>query len=269
MRWGFVHDWIIHQGGAERLFFRLIQQTLQHENQSNHTKHMPYAIFTLISQYDSITVEDVTIPIYCATPQWLRKLCTYYQQHKPHYWREKIWAKLRDYRNLILLYPFFMRRLSHHVHRYHPDQVRISSANISKNISTPKKTKKWLYLHSPMMYIQKAFHTSRKNLPLPAQYLLRIRTPFLRRWDTHTRQYNQVRVNSQHTQKQAYEQYQIRAEIAYPYIDYQSASPLTITSIQKEKYFLYVGRLVKNLRHVDSMIQLANRNKIPLIIVGD
>lgn len=277
MRWGFVHDWIIHRGGAERLFFRLIKQTLNnHHNKTNKSiswyrsgdqEKIPYMIFTLISRYETITIKDVTIPIRSALPQRLSRCFTYYQENWTYKQRERRLAKLIDYRNLIVLYPVLVRRLSRYIRMYDPQNIRISSANISKNIKTGPNTKKRLYLHSPLMYIQPFFRTSMKALTLPAQRILNIRKPWLSRWDTRPRTYTKVRVNSAHTQKQAYKQYNIQSTIAYPYIDYQSAKYLS-DSKQKE-YFIYVGRLVKNLRHVDILIQFANRKQIPLIIVGD
>lgn len=261
-RIAYIHDRLVYIGWADKVFFQLINEELT-KSPIQESK-----IFTLVSTTKSKTINWKEIKIITALPSIINALFIKKTKASNNLYH-KIYSKIFDYRNLIVFYPILMKLLERKIKKYNPHLAVISSANISKNISFPKQSYTKLYLHSPLMYIQPEFKTFYSNFNILTRIIFKIISPLLSIRDKSYTKFDEVRANSFHTARLAKSLYNIDASVAYPLIDknelYWKAKP---SNFQKN-YYIYVWRLVKNLRDVDKIIKLFNTNWEKLIIIWD
>jgi len=259
-----IHDRLVFLWWADGVFFEMIKSEIQKYPNAK------FRIFTLVSKQDHIEISGHKIPITTALPTRLNKRFIHRTYRKESVKNPiiKLRAKLRNYRNLIVFYPFCQRRQSRKIRKFNPERAIISSANISKNLSFPHTTYTKLYMHSALMYVQPEFKEFYSKFNLPTKILLSIITPRLRRRDSKFTKFDEVRANSKHTANIAKKVYNIEAKVAYPAIpnitEFMNQKPAT----NKKDYYIYVWRLVNSLRDVDKMILAFNQIKEKLIIIG-
>jgi len=90
--------------------------------------------------------------------------------------------------------------------------------------------------------------------------------PRLRKWDLKFHHFDSVVCNSHYTQELAEELYGLKSTVSYPKI----ADQYWFAGISPKPmpYFVYVGRLVNFVRETGLIIQLFNRLKLPLVVIG-
>lgn len=225
-------------------------------------------LFTLISEYKTLEVlipgteKKAKISITQALPNRLSKLFLYTKSHKI-----PLISSLLDYRNLMPLYPWLMKRLSYKIKKRKPDQILISSFAIAKNITPLIWVPTSLYLHSPMQYIWSHYEEYLNKFSGIKKRIFKVTAEKLRKRDLKYTQFDQIICNSKYTQKLAKEIYNINSTVIYPKIknDYYFAR----ISTNPKPYFVCVGRLVNFVRECKLIIETFNELKIPLIMIGD
>ena len=175
-----------------------------------------------------------------------------------------IFSALFDYRNLIVCYPWIMKRLSRKIRKFNPERVVISSFAIGKNVDLGSPAT--LYLHSPMQYIWShkdeylAKFTGRKKK------LFRFLVPRLQKRDKQFTQFDEIYFNSHYTAKLAKEIYGMEGTVRYPKI--HDTFYYAGVNLHPQEYFVCVGRLVTFVRECDLIIKAFNQLKLPLLMVG-
>lgn len=233
-----------------------------------HGKDTEIRLFTLISDREFLKIllpwgdwKSVIIPIVQVLPQRINQIFLFFTKRKI-----KVLSSLFDYRNLMVFYPQLMKWLSYKIKKRKPDEIQISSFAIAKNISPIAWVPRHLYLHSPMQYIWSHYEEYNAKLTWWKNWLFNQLVPRLRKWDLKFTQFDSVVCNSHYTQELAKELYGIESTVHYPKIADQywyawiSSHPMP--------YFVYVGRLVNFVRETGVIIQLFNRLKLPLILIG-
>jgi glycosyltransferase involved in cell wall biosynthesis len=96
-------------------------------------------------------------------------------------------------------------------------------------------------------------------------------TPRLRRRDAKPRSYDTIYTNSASTKKQIKKIYfpllSPQIEVIHPPIEASFFHETIVT--KPDNYFFYINRLTRLFKHLDKIILLCNRYKVPLIIAGD
>jgi len=252
----YVHDWIVFLGWAEEVLRMLIRKYGSEDAK----------IFTLFSPRKSLSVDEEQIPIVTALPRRCNQLIWW--------WNTQRWLKrLFDYRNLMPLYPLLCRLLRKKIEQADSDLLVISSFAAAKNVVEEKdneknrgKKKVILYLHSPMQYIRENHDEYLQKIRGAKGAIFKRVTRYLRKWDKRSRHYDEVFANSKYTAVCAKKYYHLEATVWYP--EMPEVYRITDVIVQPRDYFVYVGRLVRFIREVDRIIELANLSKVPLLILG-
>jgi glycosyltransferase involved in cell wall biosynthesis len=256
----FIHDWIVHHGGAEAVLKEYISQYATVDSR----------IFVLYSNQKFLSLDWHDYPIITALPIWINKI--FYNSR----WSRRF-PSIFDYRNLMPLYPvlcwLLRRKIINALDMQTIHTLYISSFAVVKNIIPPYKTYSYihihLYLHSPMQYIWGNYEEYIQKLIWRKKMIFRLVSTYLRPRDKQSRHYDTVVSNSHYTAWLAKQLYWISSSIHYPTI----AKQFYITTIAKEHhirdYYIFVGRIVMFVRELDRIIALANELKFPLLIVGD
>lgn len=250
-------------GGVLNVVEDWIQQELKH-----HGSDTEIQLFTLISDIESLQIpipgKDgayYEVKIIETLPKWINQIFLFFSKKKV-----SILSGIFDYRNLIVFYPLLMKFLSFKVKKRKPDQVFISSFAIAKNITIPKGISTTLYLHSPMQYIWSHYEEYIAKFHGWKKWLFEFITPHLRKWDQKHTQFDKVYSNSYYTQQWALEIYGIKSEVKYPKI--KDEFYFGGISQQASEYFVFVGRLVNFVREAKLIVELFNKLKLPLIMIG-
>ena len=253
----FCHDWIYHIGGAEGVFFDLIRKYDKSENFSN--------IYTLFSDSESIDVDGKSYHIYTALPTWICKIFVYFASH-----RIMVLSQIFDYRNLMFWYPFLIWVLSRKINNFGSDEVVISNSACIKNIYISNNlTKKILYLHSPLMYIRNHYDDNVAKLWFGIRQFYQFAALYLRPWDLKFRYYDEVFANSKYTAKLCQNIYGFGdMKVLYPKIGlgesqkYLESGFLDVLSVSDvlstHPYYIYIGRLVRFSKDLDTIIYMFN-----------
>ena len=249
--------------GVHNVLLDLISAQLK-----KHQGNVKIELFTLISEYPELKVQipwseaQATIAITQALPLRLSKLFLYTKTHKI-----PILSSLLDYRNLMPLYPLFMKLLSLKIKKWEPDHILISSFAIAKNITPIPWVPTSLYLHSPMQYIWSHYEEYLNKFSGLKKQIFKFTASYLRKWDLKYTHFDKVICNSQYTQKLAEDIYHIKSSVIYPKIkdEYYFAG----ISPTPKPYFVCVGRLVNFVRECELIIQTFNALKLPLLMIGD
>lgn len=252
----FVHDRIFHLGGAEAVLSDLIRQR----------SHNQGRIFTLFADKQTLSVDRHELPITVALPRWINRLFVAWSRS-----RLRLINRLFDYRNLLVVFPVLVRLLRKKIERYQPEQVVISSFAAVKNIIPPYQSIQGdphvsLYLHSPMQYIRENYDEYCRKLASRQLLIFKPVSRYLRKRDKQIRTYDQVTANSHYTAQTA-QRYEISPQVVYPQINKRILE--SNVSTHPQRYYLYIGRLVRFVRETDLIIKLANHLHLPLVIMGD
>lgn len=150
-------------------------------------------------------------------------------------------------------------------------KIVISSYAVAKNIKIPDWYHTTIYFHQPMHYIWTLYDAYVWSMSGRKKKLYTFITPRLRRWDTKTRQYDIIYANSESTKKQIKDIYfpllSPHIEVIHPPIAEQFFHESVVT--KPDNYYFYINRLTKLFKHLDRIILLCNKYKVPLIIAGD
>ncbi len=255
----FVHDRLVFLWGADKVFFQLIEDEKNYDDAT---------IFTLISKYKHLDIAWKKITIITALPHRINNWFIYRSTDKKKFtnYFSRQFSRVRNYRNLIVFFPILLQLLSYKIRKYNPQKIIISSANVSKNINVPWVYKK-LYIHSPIMYVQKEFKKFFEKFNYPTRVLLYIITPYIRKRDKKFTTFDEVRSNSFHTAKLVKQTYKIESKVAYPIVPEKELYFQQKVAKKIDDYYIYVGRLVNTLRDVDKIIHLCNQTQTKLIII--
>ena len=262
MKIAFVNCWTMPGGVLNVLEDLMIKQLRKHG------KEVEISLFTLISDRESLELPlpwgngtMVTIPIVQTLPKWINQIFLFFTKRKV-----KVLSGIFDYRNLMVFYPRLMKLLSFKIKKRKPDEIQISSFAIAKNITPIPWVPTYLYLHSPMQYIWSHYDEYDARLTWWKNRLFNFIVPRLRKWDLKFRHFDSVVCNSHYTQELAGELYGLKSTVSYPKI----ADQYWFAGISPKPmpYFVYVGRLVNFVRETGLIIQLFNRLKLPLVVIG-
>lgn len=241
MKIAFVHDRLINISWAEKVFFDLIEETIEKYNYK-----LEYEIFCVFSDKKFIEIDWFKIKINSLISN------------------DFILKKL-DYRNFMPFFPILIYFLSIKINKYNPDKIIISSFAIAKNISSKKN--KELYLHSPMQYVYEMYNENMNKLWNIKKIIYFICSKYLRYWDKKFINFDKIYFNSNYTKDLSKKVYWIDWSVKYPKIDQQFFEVPIVE--KKMDYFVYMWRLVKFSREVDKIIQLFNITKETLFILWE
>lgn len=272
----FVHC-RIKPGGALNVLESLIQKEFAHWLSVD-------AIFTMYSDREFLNIQykDSTkkIPIITALPCWLNRLFRRADEKKP-----LLISSLIDYRNLMPLFPELMEILSWKLEymskklisdkqtnkKKLENKIIISSYAVAKNIHIPDWYQSTIYFHQPMHYIWTLYDAYVWSMTGWKKKLYQYITPRLRRRDAKPRSYDIIYANSESTKKQIKKIYfpllSPQIEVIHPPIEPSFFHETIMT--KPDNYFFYINRLTKLFKHLDRIILLCNKYKVPLIIAGD
>ena len=254
MKIAFVHDWLVYPGGAEKVFFDLIDDIL------NKKWYFSFPEIKAITSYEIFTTfynPNFVLPEFVNKNKIKSVLST-----------TKIWS---FYRNFFPLFPVFQKKLSAKIRSYNPDLVIISSFAIWKNIDFSGR--KYLYLHSPMQYIWSHYEDYLKKFSGVKKTIFKLSAKYLRTWDKKYNNFDYVIANSTYTKNLAKQIYNINVEkVIFPKVNIPNFKKVDVVkkyNLNKD-YFLYVWRLVRLVKNVDYLIKIFNKypNK-QLVLVGD
>ncbi len=212
-------------------------------------KYNKAKIFTMYSTLPYLETSHWNIPITTVVPKFLHFI---------------------DHRFWMPLYPVIMKIISWKIKSYTPNKILISSFAIAKNINQCKKNIKTniqtsLYLHSPMQYIRSHHNEYIHKLTWFKGRLFKTITPYLRKRDKKYTSYTQIYANSEYTRQEAKKVYNIESQVQYPEID--PAFLLCPIENQSNNYYVCVGRLVRFVREVDTIIKLFNQTQSYLLLI--
>ena len=249
MRIAYVHDRLNTLWWAERVFAEMVNGEWTFGPES--ALHIPSdssderRVFTMMSAYDEFAWLPVTS---------IGKIKN---------------GKLRwiDPRWLIAHYPLMMRSLSKKIRDYAPDVVYISSFAVAKNIDVDAQ--KLLYCHSPMQYVWDVHDEyvdtfGRSPLELWKKQFFLATSMMLRKRDVRYTDFAAVYANSAYTQWLLRDIYDIHSELLHPVID--ASHNLVETWFEPWSYYLYIGRLVRFSKHVDTIIEASNKTWVKLVV---
>lgn len=258
----FCHDWIYHIGGAEGVFFDLIRKYDKSENSSNINNISN--IYTLFSDRSSIVIDGKNYNIYTALPRWICNIFVYFTSHSI-----PVLSKIFDYRNLMFWYPILIWLLSRKINKFDPSQVVISNSSCIKNIYISNSgCKKILYLHSPLMYIRNHYDDNFDKLRFPIKQFYRLATRYLRPRDLKPRNYDEIFANSEYTAKLCQNIYWYKnIKILYPRIKIPNFSDALNGRAYQNDYYIYIGRLVRFSKDLDTIIYMFNKLWVKLKII--
>ncbi|NCU41334.1 MAG: glycosyltransferase family 4 protein [Candidatus Moranbacteria bacterium] len=237
-----IHDFLLYPGGAERVLVNI-------------ARIFPDApIYTLLcdkkglaridaSFEGSLSHRDIRQTFLGKFPSFLRK----------------------RYRLLSPLFPSAIESLD--LRDF--DVVISSSGAWSKGIVTRTYTKHIAYIHSPMRFVwdyNERYWKERKEKP---SLVRRLFLSYLRVWDAQAADRPDILLaNSFYTKKRISKYYRRESEVLYPGIFSGKEGMCLEGNDNNKKHFLIVSRLASPKR-VDLAIEVCNRLRLPLVVVGD
>ncbi|WP_434986237.1 glycosyltransferase [Vreelandella zhaodongensis] len=237
LRVAIVHDWLVVNGGAEKVLKGLANVFPQAE------------IFTLVN-----TLEHDAVP-------WL-------SQHRIHTSRLQHLPLIgRLYRHCLPLMPYVVEQFD--LRGF--DLVISSSHAVAKGVITHPAQIHICYCHTPMRYAwdMKETYMEDAGFRLPGMdFYVRKTLKRLRQWDYFTAtQVDAFLANSHNVAQRIKKYYRRESEVLYPPVDTDS---FALYTGQRESYYLAASRLVPYKR-MDLIVRAFAQDalKRPLKVVGD
>jgi len=234
MKVAIVHEWLSSFGGSERLLAQLLQLFPTADI---------HALIHFSAGFQNTELKNI-------------KVQTTFLQNIPQI--EK------HYRKFLPLMPLAIESLD--VSEY--DLVLSLSHAVAHGVKTHSRQTHISYISTPMRY---AWHMRDEYLKLHGlnKPILRLAANgtlnLLRRWDASaSARSDSLIANSKWTASHIHEAWGRDAKVIYPSVDVDRFMP----SIQREKYYLFVSRLVPYKMGVE-IVRAFNSLGLPLIIVGD
>lgn len=235
-----VHDFLVQQGGAERVLKVLSEMYPQ------------APIYTLL--YDKEKMRDM-FKGKDIRPSYLQKFPKFLKKH---------------YQWLIPFFPVVPETWD--LREF--DLVISSSGAWSKGIVTKLSTVHVAYIHSPMRFVwdysERYFTEKGKKISIFTRMFL----AYLRMWDRLAADRPEYLIaNSQYTQQRIGKYYRRDSEVIYPPVVMEHGTwnmePKTTNQKLKTKnYFLVVSRL-SPYKKVDLVVEAFNKLGFPLIVIGE
>ncbi|PZE20821.1 glycosyltransferase [Paenibacillus xerothermodurans] len=231
MKVALVHDYLNQYGGAERVLECFMDL-------------FPEApVYTIISD--------------------LSKMPERFRQAKIHNsFVQNIPFSRTQYKKMLGLFPLAVEQFD--LRGY--DLILSSSSAFAKGILTNPSQLHICYCHTPMRYVWDLYHQYMEEISNP---LFKKVLPFIlhriRNWD----QISSHRVdhyisNSHNVSRRISKYYKRESHVIHPPVAVDRFQPTD----QEEDYFLIVSRLIPYKR-IDLVIEVFNRLKLPLVIIGD
>jgi hypothetical protein len=120
-------------------------------------------------------------------------------------------------------------------------------------------------LHSPMQYIRSHYDEYVQKIKWYKLKIFKYITPKLRKRDKSFTKFDNIVSNSNYTAKLAKDIYNIDSKVSYPKVDTVFLD--VVSNPNPNKYYLYVGRLVRFVKELDKIIHLFNETNQPLLIM--
>ncbi len=142
-----------------------------------------------------------------------------------------------------------------------------SSSAFAKGVVVKSKIKHICYMHAPMRYVWdwNREYLEESNLKGKTKFFTRLFLNYLRMWDRMSAERPDYLIaNSKYTAERIKKYYRRESTVIYPPVDVEKFTPTK----KNADYFLTVGRLVPYKR-VDLLIQVFQKLKLPLVVVGD
>jgi glycosyltransferase involved in cell wall biosynthesis len=142
-----------------------------------------------------------------------------------------------------------------------------SSSAFAKGVVVKSKIKHICYMHAPMRYVWdwNREYLEENKLKGRTKFFTRLFLNYLRMWDRISAERPDYLIaNSKYTAERIKKYYRRKSTVIYPPVDVEKFTPTK----ENAGYFLTVGRLVPYKR-VDLLIQVFQKLKLPLVIVGD
>jgi len=262
MKIAFIHDWLVSSGWAEKVFFDIVQDVLNKNEESK--------IYQDLKQFWN--TQNIETEIFTNFHK------STFQNHTNLKINSVLsWNVDKYYRNLLPIFPIFTKLLSKKIQKYNPDILVISSFAIGKNIDSNKP--KILYLHSPMQYIWSHmqyiwshYDEYLNKFSWIKKTIFKLSSKYLRKWDKKYTNFDKIYFNSNYTKKLANQIYNIQNwEIIFPKVEipnYKKIDVIKKYNLNKE-YFLFIGRTVRFVKHLDKIIEVFNKIWKELIIVWE
>jgi len=231
MRIALVHDYLVQNGGAERVL-------------ECFTELFPYApIYTLVYDKEATGGRFADKRIYTS---FLQKLPLARKQHR--------------------IFPPLMPVAIEQFDFSKYDVVLSDSSSYAKGVITNPNTLHICYMHTPMRYAWDDCQRYTQEFHFPS--LIKKVVPFamnhIRLWDkVSADRIDHIVANSTFVAERIQKYYGKTSDVIHPPVDTKAFS----TSDKQEEYFLMVGRLIAYKRH-DIVIQAFNENGLPLKIIG-
>ena len=226
-----VHDYLVERGGAEKALAAL------------HEVFPEAPIYTAV--YNAQTTLDVFRRADVRT-SFLQRLTT----------------RRERYRALLPLYPLAFRAFDLHAY----DLVISSASGFAKGVRTRSDARHICYCYTPPRFIWEYQAANEKErLPATARLALRAFRSYLARADREgAALVDRFLTTSRYVAARIEAAYGRRATVVPPPIECDQFAPAPVV----DEFFLVVSRLVPYKR-IDLVIEAFNRNRLPLLIVGD
>ena len=232
MRVAVVHDWLVTNGGAEKVLRAILEL-------------YPYSdIFSLV---DFLNSED-------------RKIILNNRFSKTSF-LQKLPSAKKHFRNYLPLFPKAIE--SFDLSRY--DLIISSSWAVAKGVKTHDRQLHICYSHTPIRYAWDLYDEYISNLKQPKKFLVEQTLKYIRDWDIKTlNRVDYFIANSKFVKERIERIYKREAKVIYPPVD---ISKFTL-QLKKEDFYLTASRLVpykKTKLIVEAFNRMPNRK---LIVIG-
>ncbi len=243
-----VHDFLLYCGGAEKVLMELKRM------------YRDSPVYTLLKN-DSIddqtgSDERSRFKANCFNLMKFDDVKTSFLQKFPGFFR-------RRHRWLL---PFMSTAIETFDLRNY-DLVISSSSAFAKGIVVKSRVKHICYMHAPMRYVWdwNREYLEEKKLKGRTKLFTRLFLNYLRMWDRISAERPDYLIaNSCYTAERIRKYYRRKAKVIYPPVEVEKFIPTK----ENAGYFLTVSRLVPYKR-VDLLVQVFQKLKLPLVIVGD
>ncbi len=233
MKVALVHDFLMQQGGAERVLAVL------------HDMFPNAPVYTLLADEAGLP-EDWR--------SWdIRPFCPFQASASVR----------RRYKKLFPVYPRYVDRLD--LRGY--DLILSSSYAYAHGVHVPEGSVHVTYCHTPMRFVWFQEDEYRQRIPSPARPVYDLALRRLRKWDREaSRRPTRYVSNCGRMARRISAVYERDADVVYPPVSF----PFQDEAVCRDKgYYLIVARLVYPYKRIDLAIEAFRRLNLPLRIVGE
>ncbi len=272
-----VHDFLLYYGGAEQVLKELkgiykeapIYTLMKDEENEELVKDFGIIgknnFEGLFKKYSPQIFRSRTSPSFHSGRGTASKICSPLKTRRVHTsFLQKFPKFLRKHHRWLV--PFMPTAVETFDLRDY-DVVISSSSAFAKGLVVKSKVKHISYIHAPMRYVWdwNKEYLEEKKLKGKVKFFTRLLLNYLRMWDRLSAERPDYLIaNSKYTAERIKKYYRREAEVIYPPVEVDKFIPTK----ENDGYFLTVGRLVP-YKKVDLLVQVFQKMKLPLVIVGD